>query len=191
MDGNLEELHHKLCRYGIKDHSAHHLLHRHEADYIEGKIDVLEFVLSETPGKISSPGGYLFQSIECDYLPPENYKPPDQRAEEQKRKDAIIARRNKELQLELAEETTRQLKKSQQKLENATAAQLALHMDPNTEERLRQFINDQRDPFLRPCDDYDLRASTIESKSRDYAAGTFFNILRIQFFKQICPNAFE
>ncbi|MEO0510826.1 MAG: hypothetical protein AAF065_13320 [Verrucomicrobiota bacterium] len=191
MGNNWGDLHRRLCSHGIHEQSARLLLNKHDPNYIEGKIDVLEFVMADSPGRISSTGGFLFKSIEHDYLPPENYKSPEQRAAEQWRKEAFIAKRRKEQQIELAAENARWLRKSQEKLEHSIAAELALQMNAKTEELLHQFINDQRDPLLRTCDGYDLRASTIESKPRDYAAGTFFNLLRVQFFKEICPEAFS
>ncbi|MGB0372011.1 MAG: hypothetical protein ACPGN3_11805 [Opitutales bacterium] len=190
MNTDTHPLYSKLCSYGIHDHSARTLLAQKPAEFIESKIDVLEYLLSERPGNISSPAGYLYLSIERDYAPPENYKTRTERELERTRRIEIEKQRKEAARQERVRDAAIFKKKATQQREFEIAGALAAQMDTYTENQLKTFINAQRPDFTRPCDNYDLRAPVIKSKPRDYASGTFFSFLRVEFFKQLRPEAF-
>lgn len=184
-------LYSKLCSYGIHEHSARTLLANKPAEFIENKIDVLEYLLSERPGSISSPAGYLYLSIERDYAPPESYKPRAERELEKKRRIEIEKQREEAERQKRVRDAATFKKKATQRREFEIAGALAAKMNTYVENQLRSFINAHRPDFTRPCDNYDLRAPIIKSKPRDFASGTFFSFLRVEFFKQLRPGAFS
>src|SRR5205823_12803983 len=70
-----------LKRHDLGGKAARDLIAAHPADYIEQKIDYLDFLL-ETGERPQRPAGWLRTAIEEDYGPPAGYLPRAERLRE-------------------------------------------------------------------------------------------------------------
>ena len=181
----------KMRDTGISEQSANRIISQYSLDYLNQKIDILEYLLSELPHSISNPAGYLFKSITEDYTPPSGYQTPEQRLTKRKLKAQNQAKQQEKQRRERISEIVFKLKKLMEQEELRCAAKLAHSMNGQIEASLRAFIEKNRQSNLRPCSNYDLRAASIQRKRGDFGAGTIFEILRVNFFKEAYPQIFS
>jgi hypothetical protein len=78
----------ELKRRGLGGKLAAEFATQHPADYIEQKLDYLDFMVETSPPK--NPGGWLRAAIEQDYGPPPGYLSPEKR--ERRKQDAEAQR---------------------------------------------------------------------------------------------------
>lgn len=190
MEAEHAEIYKTMRGLGIDAQSAEQLLKKHPYDFIRQKIDVLAFLLSQKPDALSSPAGYLYQSIEKDYMPPAGYKTPAQQKKEKAEKDAHFAALKTRKRNEIIAAIVTRLNRRMAQKTRMIAAEIATNMDDFTETEIRQYIDAKRPSFMRSCRDYDLRSLNVEGKPRDGGAGLVFQFLRTDFFRERNPEVF-
>ena len=184
MEAESTELYKVMRSYGINHNSATQLLKEHPPVFIADKVDVLEYLLSEEPHRISSPAGFLYQSIQNDYIAPINYRVFKQREQDKEKAAEYRTKlKNQERQKQVIEVIHR-IHKLIEQAELEITSNLAIHMTLETEVQLNEFIRHNRKNHLRSPDGYNLRSPKIERKHGDYLAGFFFERLRVDFFKR-------
>ena len=98
-----------LKKLKIEEEKAGELAARHSPEYIEEKIEFLEWKIeTKTRGRpISDPAAWLIRAIEKDYQPPDSFKPKAQRQDEAKeiaRQEAEIEKQRRTAEVREAEE---------------------------------------------------------------------------------------
>jgi hypothetical protein len=83
-----------LNRHGVTPKVAAELVRDYPAERVEAKIDLLEWLQEQKPGRVNEPGAWLVHAIRDDYSPPKGYRPKAER--EAKKKAAADARRKAE-----------------------------------------------------------------------------------------------
>jgi hypothetical protein len=86
----------ELKRRGLGGKLAAEFAAQHPAEYLEHKLDYLDFMLGASPPK--NPGGWLRAAIEQDYGPPPGYV---SREERERQKQEAEAQRHQQQQVEL------------------------------------------------------------------------------------------
>ncbi len=104
-----------LKKFKVGEEKAGELAARHSAEYIEEKIEFLQWRLeTKTRGRpVSDPAAWLIRAIEKDYQPPDSFKPKAQRQEEAKE----IAQQEVELEKQHQESKAREEEEKDRYLE--------------------------------------------------------------------------
>lgn len=91
-----------LTARGVIARKAGELIRQHDSEYIEAKIELLDWMQEKQPAKVKNPAAYLVKAIEDDYAPPKGFETRAQReakeqaVEEARCQQAEVARRKAE-----------------------------------------------------------------------------------------------
>jgi hypothetical protein len=117
----------RLTERGITKRTAQQLAQSYEPEYLESKIDLVQWLLKNRPRVVGeNPAGFLRKAIEQDYQPPPAYKTPEQRQAEAEQARLREEQRARDLEQEQEQERA-QAEKEQVLREQARAVLLKEH----------------------------------------------------------------
>ncbi len=109
----LSPLEEKLAACGVSAEKVRQLAASHPPEFIEEKIEVLNWLVAKKDSKVSqNPSGFLIRSIEGRFETPRNFETPEKRREKEdakaKRAEALKAREQRRAERDAAKEKAKQ-----------------------------------------------------------------------------------
>lgn len=184
-----------LRAFGVSESMIARLMSEYPKEYLDDKIDALEFLQSKGSDSIENPAGFLMESIKNDYAPPKDWKPADERAKDAEIQAKAKEREQSELMEQGVEDALNALRSAVDREKREIAGHLATMMDKATNKKLRIFLKkDAKEGFDLPPK-IDLTQQVLSGQFAGGAESLFianhFEDKRLEFFEQHNPGAFE